>query len=449
MSTETRLRDLATSARQLLDCDHVSLCLHCPVATLRHPLLSLFFALHPSLPLSYGSLLDLTFLYNEQLWLLCDRAMLTGQCITEGVWPEGQGAIRSVIIAMLERPVGVVGFLFCTSRQTNAFKEGERRLLTQYVAELAWHVEQIVSESCLTTPVSGDGVNSTSGMQEQSIFLSLISHELRAPLTVIKGYAALLQEYSLSEGDPVRMSGTQQRHYLAVIMEQIKHLELLMDDMLDISYMQSGHISIKYEYVNIYEILKNTVQSMQLRIDQRQPGQYCILCTIDQELPPIWADADRVQQVLTNLVENAIKYSPDGGLIEIQVSTPSNCSRNCTCMYHTEKHLNLEKAQSSHAAFVCIAVSDQGIGIPHQQQVSLFKPFMRLEHPATQHVSGTGLGLYIARKLVEAMHGRIYLHSREGKGTTIMFTLPAAQVAGMHVQAHSADLPLSQQVPTY
>ncbi len=96
---------------------------------------------------------------------------------------------------MLECPAGVVGFLFCTSQRVDAFEEGERRLLEQYIPELAWQVEQIVSECCLATSVADDEEDSTGGIQEQSVFLSLISHELRAPLTAIKGYAALLQEY--------------------------------------------------------------------------------------------------------------------------------------------------------------------------------------------------------------------------------------------------------------
>ena len=450
MSTETSLRDLANSACQLLDCDSASLCLHCPTTTLRHPLLSLFFALYPSLSLSYGSLLDATFLYNEYLWILCDRAMLTGECIMEDVWPkqarEEQRAVGSVMVAMLERPAGVVGFLFCTSRQADAFKEGERRLLTQYVASLAWQVEQIVSESCLAITVSGDGGNSTGGLQEQSVFLSLISHELRAPLTAIKGYAALLQEYSISEGESMRMSGAQQIRYLAVIMEQVRHLEVLMGDVLDVSHLQAGRLALCCTYVELGQLCQLVVQLMQLRIDQQQPGQYCILCTIDQKLPSVWADAARVQQVMTNLVENAIKYSPGGGLIEIQVSISSNRARSDGNRYYTE---NLEETQSSSSAFVCVTVSDQGIGIPHQQQSSLFKPFTRLEHAATRHVRGNGLGLYIARKLIEAMHGRILLHSREGKGTTISFTLPVAHATETLVQAHSADLLLFQQVPIH
>ena len=438
MLTETRLRNLALSARQLLECEHVCLCLQCPETTLRHPLLALFFKMYPSLPLHYGSLSDPAILCNEHLWSLCDQAMLTGQRIIKDVWLKQENEIHettgSVMIALLERRAGVVGFLFCTSRQP--FEEGERRLLAQYGPELAWQVEQIVSEHCLTSPTFTERENSATGMLEQSVFLSLISHELRAPLTAIKGYAALLQEYGIS----AVMGEAQKKRYLTIIMEQVRHLEVLIGDVLDVSHIQAGRLALRYMSVDLCQLCRHVVQLMQWGIDRQQPGQYCILCTVDPELPLVWADADRVQQILTNLVENAIKYSPDGGLIEIQAHLSSNCLHHCTCIYRSENHSEGEELFSAHPIFACITVRDQGIGIPHQQQSSLFKPFTRLAHPATQHVSGTGLGLYIARKLIEAMHGQVHLRSSEGKGTAITFTLPLAPVAGRSSMASPTSL---------
>ena len=443
MSTETCLQDLASSARQLLDCEQVSLCLHCPEATLRHPLIALFFQIQTFPLLYYGSLLDPTFLCNEDLWALCDIALLSGQSIMEGAQlkrvRERHKAIGSVMIALLERPAGIVGFLFCTSRQADAFREGERRLLAQYAPELARQVERVISKSCLAASVHADGENIATGIQEQSAFLSLISHELRAPLTAIKGYAGLLQEYGSSvmdEGQPGRMSGAQQRCYLDVIMEQVNHLEVLVGDVLDVSHIQSGRLALRCTPIDLGQLCQHVVQLMQYRVERQQPGRYSLLCTIDPQLPPVWADGDRVQQILTNLLENAIKYSPHGGLIEIRVRTSANCSRKCTCKFGAEESFVLGACISPAFPFACVTVSDQGIGIPRQQQSSLFKPFKRLEHPATGHVSGTGLGLYIARKLVEAMQGQVHLRSSEGRGTDITFTLPVAQSVETLSSAH-------------
>ena len=439
MSTGTRLHDLANSAGQLLNCEQVSLCLHCPEATLRHPLIALFFEMYGSSPLYYGSFLDSMVLSHDDLWAVCDSALLTGQNIIGGAWlkrvREEYRVIGSVMIAVLERSAGVVGVLFCSSRLVDVFRECERRLLAQYAPELAKQVEQILSESCLTSSTQAQIENMATGMQEQSVFLSLISHELRAPLTAIKGYAGLLQAYGISgvggEGQAGKMSGAQQLLYLDVIMEQVNHLEVLIGDVLDVSHIQSGRLALRCTSIDLGLLCQHVVQLMQYRIDQQQPGQYCILCKIDPKLPLIWADADRVQQVLTNLVENAIKYSPAGGTVEIQVCAAANCSRNCTCLYRMQEHRTSEYQNFSEAPFACVTISDQGIGIPPQQQDSLFKPFMRLEHPDTRNVSGTGLGLYIARKLVEAMHGQVLLRSSEGKGTDITFSLPVAQSVGV------------------
>ncbi|MBO0796899.1 MAG: ATP-binding protein, partial [Ktedonobacteraceae bacterium] len=142
-----------------------------------------------------------------------------------------------------------------------------------------------------------------------------------------------------------------------------------------------------------------------------------IHCVIDHHLPHAWADPDRVQQVLTNLIENAIKYSPQGGLVEI-------IARARRTMHQLSLQPLDDQSTTTHWK-TYITVRDWGIGIPPQMQSSLFKPFKRLEHPLTMHVAGNGLGLYITRQLVEAMGGQIMLTSSEGKGTSVTITLPA------------------------
>lgn len=423
MSTQTYLCAIANSARQLLDCEQVSLCLASPDEALCHPLTVLYRTMQPAAPLYYGSDPASSFWLDEHFWALCDLSLLTGQNILAGEWlkqtriyGEGDERIRSALIMPLERPAGIIGFLFCFSHQADAFKQGELRLLDQYRSFLAKAVEKIVSVSCLPT---SEEEFITTEIQEKSSFLALVSHELRAPLMAIKGYTALLEAYGGNENQSAKMSKAQQQHYLATIMQQVKHLEVLIGDTLNITHLQAGHLTLRCTSLDIRPLFRHIVQSMQQRIEQQQPGRHYIISIIDPELPPVWADADRVQQVLTNLLENAIKYSPDGGLIELRASISTHCKHNHQDLSHTIPP----------SPAICISIRDQGIGIPRQQQTALFKPFTRLNHPATRHVNGSGLGLYIARTLVEAMHGQIQVDSSEGKGTDISFTLPLAPLA--------------------
>ena len=274
----------------------------------------------------------------------------------------------------------------------------------------------------------------------------MLSHELRSPLTAIKGYAILLQAYgingtsneqsdagngglnSVEELTPMR-----QREYLDIIMEQTNHLEVLISDLLDISRMQAGRLVLRYTQVNLAELCQRVVQLVQQRADQQYPERYTFRCTIAPEFPTLWTDAHRMRQILTNLLENAVKYSPEGGLIEILAHLPgipditkgSSTADTASGASATNDHTAAFMANQQ--ALFAITIRDNGIGIPLQQQPHLFQPFSRLEHPLTHDVQGVGLGLYITHKLVEAMGGTITLQSSEGKGTSMTCLLPISQ----------------------
>jgi signal transduction histidine kinase len=186
-------------------------------------------------------------------------------------------------------------------------------------------------------------------------------------------------------------------------MEQVDHLEVLIADLLDVSRLQTGRLSLHCGETDVPQLCQRVVSSMQERVDRQSPGHYCFHCTIEPNLPLAWADPDRLRQILVNLLENAVKYSPDGGAIELFAYSLADSP---SCM-------------------IGITICDRGIGIPHSQQDALFRPFTRLQHPASEQIAGTGLGLYIARCLVEAMNGHIVLHSQQGEGTQVTFTVPA------------------------
>ena len=305
---------------------------------------------------------------------------------------------KSIVLMPLARPAGLLGFLICVDTQPNRFLQGERSLLEQVVPTLAREVESILATAVTTSVQEKRELQTRAALPQQQTLVSLVGHDLRMPLTAIKGYAGLLQAYGPTHAD---MTPELQRHYLDVIMEQTQHMEVLVNDLLDVSRIQSGQLALHCTWVNIVFLCQRVIRVVQDRCEQQQPGKYMLRCRCDTTSELVWADPDRVRQVLMNLVENAVKYSPDGGLIEIRVRNSASLSS--------------------------ITVRDWGLGIPQPQQGSLFHAFQRGERLEQRAIAGLGLGLYIARTLVEAMNGSIALRSNKGNGTSISFTLPLVQ----------------------
>ncbi len=306
----------------------------------------------------------------------------------------------SSVIVPLTRPAGLLGFLVCVDTQPNKFLQGEYALLEQVVPTLAQEVENILATAIMTVSQEARKLHIHGVVREQQTLVSLVGHDLRMPLTAIKGYAGLLQAYGPMHED---MTPELQQHYLDVIMEQTQHMEVLVNDLLDVSRIQSGQLTLHCTWVNIVFLCQRVIRVVQDRCEQQQPGKYTLRCCFDTASKLVWADPDRVRQVLINLVENAVKYSPDGGLIEIRVRNTATLSS--------------------------ITVRDWGLGIPQLQQDSLFDAFQRGERLEQRRIAGLGLGLYIVRTLVEAMDGSITLHSNKGNGTSVSFTLPHMQSA--------------------
>ncbi len=223
-------------------------------------------------------------------------------------------------------------------------------------------------------------------------FISVVSHELRTPMTAIKGFTDLILD-----GDAGQVS-EQQRELLAVVQANANRLVDLVNDMLDISRIESGRIQLDPSAVDLDAAIRAAVASLRPMIDAKQHN---VVIELDPAAPPIYADDARLSQILTNLLANASKYTPDGGWITIRT-----------------------ELLDSHVA---ISVSDTGIGIPADALPHVFTKFYRVGQQAVREASGTGLGLAITRLLVERHGGRITIASREGVGTTVRFTLPVAR----------------------
>ena len=218
-------------------------------------------------------------------------------------------------------------------------------------------------------------------------FIGLVSHEMRSPLTVITGAInTILTEKS-------HLSPKEERQLLEDAAWETGTLAHILGNLLELSRAQAERLFLSFEPVDVKVVIKNAVQRV-----KRHTSIHRFVLGLPKELPPVRADVIRLERILHNLLENAIKYSPDGGYIRI-----------------------LAKMDSDK---LVIGVSDQGIGISQQDQARLFAPFQRLESSRVEGIQGIGLGLLVCRRLVEAHGGRIWVESEPGKGSTFFFTLP-------------------------
>jgi len=226
--------------------------------------------------------------------------------------------------------------------------------------------------------------------QMRSDFVATVSHELRTPLAAIYGAAVTLRRPDLNLAEELR------DRLLAVVGDESERLAQIVNDVLLASHLDSGQLHLRIETVEATRLTVGVVEAARTHL----PEGVTIALEAPKRLPPVAADEQQLSQVLSNLVENAVKYSPDGGPVAVKLS------------------------RSPHA--VRWTVSDRGLGIPASERRRIFEKFYRLDPNMTRGIGGTGLGLYICREVVQRMGGRIWVDSREGLGSTFAFELPQA-----------------------
>ena len=220
-------------------------------------------------------------------------------------------------------------------------------------------------------------------------FVSLVSHELRSPMAAVIGAARTLQERWRS------LAPEQREAFLALIADETNRLAILIGDVLHSSQIEAGTFSYSFADVDLGRLVEDAVATAAIGQDEVR-----LTASVSSSLPNIRGDRERLRQVLSNLIENAIKYSPSGGEVEVRALP--------------------EDGQ------VKIAVVDHGPGIPHDQQRLIFEKFGRADVPGGSK-PGTGLGLFIARSIAEAHGGSLDVSSGIEPGTTFTFTLPAGR----------------------
>jgi signal transduction histidine kinase len=228
--------------------------------------------------------------------------------------------------------------------------------------------------------------------QLKANFVSNISHELRTPLTHIKGYVELLVTESL---------GTiteEQRHALQVSQQSTTRLEALIEDLILFSLSSRGELSILHENMDLRRMVNLVVKSATSKADERGVNLDII---IDEDVPHVQADAQKLSWVLNQLIDNGIKFTPSGGRVVVTVKREGE---------------NL----------VIVSVTDTGIGIPSNRLNDIFEPFHQLDGSSTRKYGGTGLGLSLVRQIIEAHGSMIEIQSIEGRGSTFKFPLLVA-----------------------
>jgi signal transduction histidine kinase len=219
-------------------------------------------------------------------------------------------------------------------------------------------------------------------------FVAVASHELRTPLAAVYGAAITLRQHDLD--------GETRDSMLDVIFHESDRLARIVNDVLWASRLESGGLPTVIESCDPLELTEAVVADARRRL----PAGSSLELNSAPALPVVAADPEKLRRVLVNLVDNAVKYSPDGGRIEVEVA-PSD-------------------------GWVRFSVRDEGLGIPEAEMERIFDKFHRLDPYLQRGVSGTGLGLYICRELVRQMNGRIWVESSVGEGSTFSFELPAA-----------------------
>ena len=222
-------------------------------------------------------------------------------------------------------------------------------------------------------------------------FLSIASHELRTPVTSIKGYTQLAKTL-IKENDLATSE-----EYLDTALDQIDRMSRLILELLDVSRIETGKLEMRREGIEWSQFVRNVVQRHHTAVSDRR-----FHVNIPEMTAVIMGDRDRLEQVLGNLLENAVKYSPEGSEILVSVETRDGQ--------------------------VVTSVSDRGIGIPTDELNQIFERFHRGRQVSSTNYGGLGLGLYITKQIVDRHGGTIRVESKEGAGTTFSFALPLAPV---------------------
>jgi PAS domain S-box-containing protein len=288
----------------------------------------------------------------------------------------------TVPLILEERAIGALDFSF---RQPRSFSADE----CTFMLTLAQQCAQALERARLYEAERQARGEAESALHVRDVFLSIASHELKTPLTALLGYAQLLQQRLSQAGNASERS----QRAVEVLIDQALRLNKLIETLLDISRIQTGQLRLDRAPLDLRTLLQRIAEEMQLPLSRHE-----IVCYVPDEPLIVEADALRLEQVIQNLLQNAIKYSPDGGLITLHAL--------------------------AQRPYVHVRITDQGMGIPQAAQARLFERFYRASNIDPQQISGLGIGLYVVQEIVTLHGGVITVESAEHQGSTFTVTLP-------------------------
>jgi signal transduction histidine kinase len=301
---------------------------------------------------------------------------------------QGRTAVGSMMCAPLIDQGNFMGILTASSPQTDAFSLRQLRVLTIFA-------EQAVL--AMTNARQAQQLRDAS--QVKAKFLSMVTHELRAPLNTINGYLDLALTGAAGE------LNEQQREFMQRARAGSEHLYALIEDLLLISRADAGQLHLNREEISLQEIMTNAVEELEITAVDND-----ITITVDvaEDVPPVWADSVRMQQVLRNLISNALRFTPADGSIRVAARSMGGD----------------RPGPDAEDGWVEIEVQDTGCGIAVEYQQRIFERFYQVPRSSGGRTSGQGLGLAAVKTIVELHGGRVTVESVPGQGSVFSFTLP-------------------------
>lgn len=293
---------------------------------------------------------------------------------------------HALLILPLQVDIRCIGILILTISDAQTELAPDELQLWESVAALC---------ALAAYQATGRGTSSEQSIEDndrhRSEMMATLSHELRTPLSTIKGCATALLM------DEIVLPEDEQREFLRLIDEECDNMQIMIRDLMDSALIDVGRLVLEPDLVR----LPNLAQEMVSEIHNRTAGHVFVV-SFPSDFPLLRVDPHWIKQVFRNILDNAAKYSPDGGMIVIRAEA-------------REKD-------------VVISIVDQGVGIAPEDLIPLFDKYFRVKSTTGPHVAGTGLGLPVARAIVEAHGGRIWAESKVGQGTTISFSLPLGEL---------------------